>query len=185
MTAKHIRSWFFLAIFLSLMTGALLLLPPIPAAAHSLLEERTEEPACNSCHDNLYYNYDLGKHFCIANARTRCVDCHGGDPTSLDKTSAHMNMEAYPVRGSDISKCLTCHPEDCDIYVDKFKTVAGFRQVKLVSESTYSTTPEPISASYPAELIGQARSWQEDLTISFAVVLLLAGGLLLFKIIRR
>jgi len=184
MTALRNRGWFVSAITLTMLIGALWLHYPTPAAALSLPEEGTEEPACNSCHDNLYYNHDLGKYYCVANARTRCVDCHGGDPTSLDKNKAHMNMEAFPVRGSDLSKCLSCHPEDCDTYVEKFSAVAGFRQSKPVQGSTYSTTPEPITASFPAELAGQARSWQADLTISFALVIVLAGGFLLFKLIR-
>ena len=184
MSPKCFRSWFVSVILLTIISGTLWLTPPTPVAALSQLKENTEEPACNSCHDNLYYNHDLGKYYCVANARTRCVACHSGDPTSLDKAIAHMNMEAYPVRGSDLSKCLSCHPRDCDKYVDKFAAVAGFRQAKLVPESIYSTTPELGSASFPAELVGKARSWQEDLTISFALVLVLAGGFLLFKLFR-
>jgi hypothetical protein len=61
----------------------------------------------------------------------RCVECHGGDPTSLQKEEAHTNRKAHPIINEDVSKCQECHPEQCNERVEIFDTVAGISEVRV------------------------------------------------------
>jgi hypothetical protein len=84
---------------------------------------------CIKCHEDLYFLHDTGNWFCLRESPMRCVDCHDGDPTSLNKEEAHANRQAHPVLNEDISKCQECHPEKCDEHVAKFDQVAGISKV--------------------------------------------------------
>jgi hypothetical protein len=84
---------------------------------------------CINCHENLYYLHDTGNWFCIRESPMRCVDCHGGDPSSLKQEEAHASRIAHPVIDEDVSKCQECHPAECDERVRKFDQVAGISDV--------------------------------------------------------
>lgn len=137
------------------------------------------ESACNNCHDNQYYLYDRGKAYCVAHARTRCVDCHNGDPSALDKATAHTNLVALPVRAGDDSKCRSCHPQDVKARVERFAAIAGFSPAADVPQSVYNYMPSMVSSAAPTISAGDDLSWQAKIMISLATVLLLAGGLVL------
>lgn len=137
------------------------------------------ESACNNCHDNQYYLYDRGKAYCVTHARTRCVDCHDGDPTALDKATAHTNLVAWPVRAGNDSKCQSCHPQDVKARVERFAAIAGFSSAADIPQGAYTFTPSPVSSAAPTVLAGDDLSWQAKILISLATVLLLAGGLVL------
>lgn len=113
-----------------------------PAQAQ-VVSPGTDEPACLSCHENLYYLHDTGKHYCLTAARTRCVDCHGGDPVAFQKDAAHTGRSAHPILADDISRCQTCHPQDAAAHVETFARVAGFSPVVLrVAAPVPVTQPE-------------------------------------------
>jgi hypothetical protein len=61
----------------------------------------------------------------------RCVDCHGGDPSSLKQEEAHTNRTAHPVINENVSKCRECHPAECEDRVREFDQVAGISNVRV------------------------------------------------------
>jgi cytochrome c553 len=182
MSTKCFANWFVLGILAVTAIGVfLLVLPAQASSAQPQPNTAAAEPACNSCHDNLYYNYDLGKLYCVSEARTRCVDCHAGDPTTLDKEAAHTNMEAHPVWDGNVSRCQSCHPQDCAAHVERFAVIAGFRPINYVPQSAYSFTPSPLSTAVPAAAVEEELSWQAKLLLGVAAILLFFGWPLLSK----
>jgi hypothetical protein len=151
MFTKRFMIRFVLGLLGVVVIGAVAMILPAQAAPIQVQSyAAVSEPACNSCHDSGYYNYDLGKAYCVGSARTRCVDCHDGDPTALDKAVAHANLVAYPVINGDDSRCQSCHPEDSAARVERFAAIAGFRSIHFVTESTYNFTPQTVSTAAPA-----------------------------------
>lgn len=109
-----------------------------------------EGSTCLSCHENLYYLYDTGKWFCVAKAPMDCVNCHGGDPTTLDQTAAHQHRTAHPIINGDTTTCQQCHTEDCADRVQQFDRIAGISQNIKVAVSTQpqvAAAPPPIVQS--------------------------------------
>lgn len=116
----------------SLLTVILSLSQTYPSLAEG---ESPDSPTkCITCHENLYYLHDTGKHYCISEASQRCTDCHEGDPTTTDKEAAHQGRSAHPVINGDTSKCQECHPNDCAEHVVKFNTLAGIQPVVVAIE---------------------------------------------------
>jgi hypothetical protein len=105
------------------------------------------------------------------------VDCHNGDPTALDKATAHTNLVAWPVRAGDYSKCQSCHPQDTEARVKKFAAIAGFSSAVDVHQVAYKFTPSPVSSAFPNISEDVEPSWQAKILISLAGVLLLVGAL--------
>jgi len=143
------------------------------------------ESACNNCHDNQYYLYDRGKAYCVAQARTRCVDCHDGDPTALDKATAHTDLVAKPVIAGDYSRCQSCHPQDTIGRVERFATIAGFSQSAFVAQSVYNYAPSPVSNADPTILTNEDLPWQTITLICLATVFLLIGVLVLSRLFHH
>lgn len=130
-------------LFAVLLGVAGLLLAARPAqAALTVLEQ--EPPACLSCHENLYYNYDTGKHYCLTEAATRCVDCHAGDPQALDEETAHAGLVVHPILNGDISRCQSCHVQDAQQHVDVFAALAGYSEtVHIAGQAAPALPSEP------------------------------------------
>jgi hypothetical protein len=150
----------------SLLAFGLALSLTVPALAQ---EEAPESPSnCIVCHENLYYLYDTGKHFCVTEARQRCSDCHGGDPSATDKDAAHHHRSAHPVVNEDVSTCQQCHPNDCDDYVQKFAQVAGISPVFVAAKPDLMRV-EPVAATRQPE---PPASWSMFLPILAGAVLI-------------
>jgi len=157
MCSKRIFS---LGRLIGLMGAALLVMlgsePPLAHAQEATLI--ADLGTCIKCHENLYFLHDTGNWFCIRESPMRCVDCHGGDPSSLKQEEAHAGREAHPVINEDVSKCQECHPAECDERVAKFDQVAGISKVliavsyqpkpTIISEQSFDVQPgEPVE--YP------------------------------------
>lgn len=101
---------------------------------------------CIVCHENLYFLHDTGNWFCLKESPMACVDCHGGDPNTLDKNLAHTNRAAHPVINEDVSKCRQCHPEECSDRVTIFNQSAGISNVLVAAPYTpsYSVDAAPV-----------------------------------------
>jgi hypothetical protein len=115
-----------------------------PASVHA--QESTpkvDHGTCIKCHEDLYFLHDTGNWFCIRESPMRCVDCHGGDPTSLKQEEAHINRKAHPIINEDVSKCQECHPAECDERVTKFDQVAGISDVLVA----VPYQPKPVPAA--------------------------------------
>jgi hypothetical protein len=122
---------FYPSLFASLMVVTLLFIPSVePSGVHAQEAIPTaDHGTCIKCHENLYFLYDTGNWFCIRESPMRCVDCHGGDPSSLKQEVAHANRKAHPIINEDVSKCQECHPAECDERVMEFDQVAGISNV--------------------------------------------------------
>jgi len=164
---------------------AVLVLPVQASLEQSQPNSGMVEPACNSCHDNLYYNYDMGKAYCVGSARTRCVDCHDGDPTAFDKAAAHTNLVAYPVINGDDSRCQGCHQADSAARVERFAEIAGFRQMQNITNAAYNFTPQAPSTAAPALHTIEDMTWQTKLLISLTTILIFAGGFLVSRLFHH
>lgn len=103
----------------------------------------TDHGTCIKCHEDLYFLHDTGNWFCIRESPMRCVDCHGGDPSSLNQEEAHTNRKSHPIINEDISKCQECHPAECDERLAKFDQVAGISQVLVAVP--YQPTLVPVA----------------------------------------
>lgn len=118
----------------------LMLSVPLPAAA----EDPVPAPNngnCILCHEDLYYLHDTGNWFCLNESPMACVDCHGGNPGTLDKELAHARRAAHPIINEDVDKCRQCHPDECYDRVELFDQKAGISDVLVAIAFTpaYST----------------------------------------------
>lgn len=96
---------------------------------------------CVTCHEDLYLLHDTGNWFCLKESPMTCVDCHGGDPNTLDKELAHANRATHPILNEDVTKCQQCHPDKCDERVEFFDQTAGISRilVAIPHAPSYST----------------------------------------------
>ena len=94
------------------------------------------ESRCTVCHSEIKPAYMGNRH---AEAGVTCVECHGGDPTTLDEAQAHADEAAYrgtPTRQQQPRLCAGCHsdPERMKPYgiatdqYDKYLTSSHGRQ---------------------------------------------------------
>jgi len=113
------------------MVVALLFIPSVePSGVHAQAATPiADQGTCIKCHENLYFLHDTGNWFCIRESPMRCVDCHGGDPSSLKQEEAHVNRKVHPIINEDVSKCQECHPAECNERVMRFDQVAGISDV--------------------------------------------------------
>lgn len=111
-------------------------------------------PNCMSCHENLYYNYDTGKHYCVSEAAERCTNCHGGDPQAVTMEAAHQDRSAHPIINDNTTKCAECHVDDCAAHVETFHQLAGMNEVVYIAAPlTPSSEIQALSQS-PVEPTG-------------------------------
>lgn len=183
MSTKRFATWS--AIGSTLILAILLVLPASAAPSQARPEDTAGEPACNTCHDNLYYLHDSGKAYCTNEARSRCVDCHGGDPVALDEASAHAGMVAHPVTNGDITSCQNCHPQDYEAHIQTFGDIAGYSTRTRLSLASYQFTPPAVPESTLSELAGEETSLPAKILLGLAAVLVFAGGLALSKFLSR
>jgi len=127
----------------ALFTGGLILLIALsmPATVHAD-GPAPDNGSCIKCHENLYFLHDTGNWFCLKESPMTCVDCHGGDSTTMTKELAHANRAAHPVINDDVSKCQQCHPEQCAERVEIFDQTAGISNVLVAAPYTPSYSSE-------------------------------------------
>ncbi|MFB6285988.1 MAG: cytochrome c3 family protein [Candidatus Bipolaricaulia bacterium] len=66
---------------------------------------------CTVCHSEIKPDYKGNRH---AEAGVTCVQCHGGDPTTLDEAQAHADDAGYrgtPTRQEQPLLCAGCHSD--------------------------------------------------------------------------
>jgi hypothetical protein len=158
-----------------------------PASVHA--QESTpqvDHGTCIKCHEDLYFLHDTGNWFCIRESPMCCVDCHGGNPTSLSKEEAHANRKAHPIINDDISKCRECHPAQCTERVAKFDQVAGISNVLIAVP--YEPKPVPVSEQLPSQppVINSVEfiNWISAMEM-ITPVLLISLGLVIYLVHRR
>ncbi len=55
-----------------------------------------------------------------------CWNCHGGNDTTRDQTSAHVGVARNPLEDAHTS-CYACHPQDCQRRAAQYATLLDFR----------------------------------------------------------
>lgn len=168
MSQKNLRYKFFL------LGGAILV---VLTALSMPSAVRADDPVpvpdngnCMVCHENLYFLHDTGNWFCLKESPMACVDCHGGNPNTLDKNLAHTKRAAHPVINNDVSKCQQCHPEECSERVAFFDQTAGISNVLVAA---------PYAPSYSADAVPAWEIREESNNLlpfwEFIPLLLVAG----------
>lgn len=107
--------------------------------------DETVTNSCLTCHEDLYYLHDTGKWYCITEHKDRCVNCHEGDPTSLNKDASHQGLIVHPQRNNG-EKCLQCHPQDSAAHLEKFSSLGGCNEV---SASVAYKPAQPVALGAP------------------------------------
>ena len=104
---------------------------------------------CVTCHEDLYFLHDTGNWFCLKESPMACVDCHGGDPNTLDKDLAHTKRAPHPIINEDVTKCQQCHPEQCTERVALFDKAAGISNVLVAAPYTPSYASQVLEKGFP------------------------------------
>ena len=100
--------------------------------------EGPDASSCSNCHAQEDPVNENGEWHIIHANKDICLNCHGGNGTTMDKELAHEGITAHPLE--DIyTDCHSCHP-DYDERAAQFAPILG------VTPSSCSTpTPIPIS----------------------------------------
>lgn len=104
------------------LIAVLLLQPSSRALAQG--ETPPGDENCRTCHEDLYYLHDTGKWYCLCEIPPTCIDCHGGQPVTLDEALAHAGLIANPLQNR-ATACQACHPEEHEERLAKFTRLAG------------------------------------------------------------
>ena len=108
MSRKNIfRLFLTMALLLSLiLIGGLLLVPHVSADCGT-----PPTSSCASCHSPNNHVEVMGAWNHVHLEQDICINCHGGNGTSMDKVAAHTGLVAQPL--TDIfTNCYSCHPAD-------------------------------------------------------------------------
>lgn len=152
---------------------------PLPAAqAQAATPEKDEN--CLGCHENLYYLHDTGKWYCLCSLRARCTYCHRGNPDTVIEDEAHLGLVSNPASG-DTADCQNCHPDDFEIRLEKFASLAGI-QTAYPDSFAFNTT-RPIDNQAPAAVSASFYEFREFTTwqwLGIVFVGILAVGIIYF-----
>ncbi len=202
------KSQFFILAGLALifLAGSLLLLPVPKASAQC----GSQASSCKNCHETQAQkpvNNDGTAWHTEHQQIDACVNCHAGNPQSMDKAASHTGMVPWE---SDVKAgCFTCHPDD---YMDKAQIYATTLGVTLggaapsaattqpaATASAPETTSAPAAAvvvSEPGEIdytkqynetvLGQtAINWGNVIVIVMILAIVVGGGLFVYWNERR
>lgn len=157
--------------------GALLLLAVFPHVLPVQAQEPiplSENSNCVVCHENLYLLHDTGNHFCLNESPMSCVTCHGGDPTAVTMEAAHAFRDPHPVVGADMTRCQTCHPEECSERISIFDQKAGIGNVLVVPTYDVSAGAQSLpTGNIPVSAAGVG-FWQ---VLPLSILILLSLGM--------
>jgi len=165
MLTKPVHRIFVLTTALLIVLLAMLSLP-----ARASAEGPTDavENSCLSCHENLYYLYDTGRHCCITAHKDRCVNCHEGNATAMKKEESHLGLIVHPQENNG-EKCLECHTtEVVQTRLAEMASTVGFDTV--IKAEPYTPSVQ-VAAGFPG--VAEANQFQEKLPW-------IAGALTLF-----
>ena len=121
---------------------AVLITTTTASAAQTKTTTVAANSSCFTCHEDLYYLYDLGNNYCITEHKDRCLNCHEGNPAEMNKDEAHLGLIAHPQKDNGV-QCLECHKEETAAYLAKFKSLGGYKQV--IEEPPYSPSGKPVA----------------------------------------
>jgi hypothetical protein len=126
---------------LLLLAGSLLLLPAPKANAQC----GSQASSCKNCHETQGQkpvNGDGTAWHTEHQQIDACVNCHAGNPQSMDKAASHTGMVPWE---SDVKAgCFTCHPDD---YMDKAQIYATTLGVSLGGGAPVTAATQPAAAA--------------------------------------
>jgi hypothetical protein len=165
------RKWFFLGsstIFLVAMAvlGILTALP-----VHAQCGE-SQPSSCTTCHAQEAPVNGKGEWHIIHADKDICINCHGGNGSTLDKDLAHEGLTAHPL--NDIyTDCHSCHP-DYDVRAQIFASTLG-----ITPGSCATPTPIPIgnTSGEPPSGVGNIPTNPASTTSSSQAFLIIAAML--------
>jgi hypothetical protein len=141
----------------ALLIGLLAMLS-LPARASAEKTTDAGENSCLSCHEELYYLHDSGKHCCITEHADHCVDCHEGNKAVMSKEESHQGLLAHPQENNG-EKCLECHtPEVVQTRLAEMASTVGFDTV--IKAEPYTPSVQ-VAAGFPD--VAEANHFQENL----------------------
>ena len=201
------KSQFFIltGLALLLLAGSLLLLPVQKVDAQC----GSQASSCKNCHETQAQkpvNSDGTAWHTEHQQIDACVNCHAGNPQSMDKAASHTGMVPWE---SDVKAgCFTCHPDD---YMDKAQIYATTLGVTLGGEAPSAAATQPAAAasapvttaapaaivvSEPGEIdytkqynetvLGQrAINWGDVILVVMILAIALGGGAFVYSNERR
>ncbi|HUH96363.1 MAG TPA: hypothetical protein VLZ89_03335 [Anaerolineales bacterium] len=169
MSTKLLLRSFFMASVVG--TIALLLVGVVPARAQC---GNPPPSSCTTCHAQEDPVADQGAWHSVHAHQDICINCHGGNGSTMDESLAHAGMNAQPL--SDIyTDCHSCHPD----YVDRAAPYAATLQV---TPSSCATPTSAVLGSASNGLPPSRMVMPADLASTSAapqIFLFVAGGLTL------
>ena len=124
--STKINRWIFVFLATLFFVSFTILSLPDQVSAGPVLDSTSN--SCFTCHEDLYYLHDTGKSYCLTDHTDRCMNCHEGDATVMNKDASHIGLVTHPQK-DDGAKCQQCHTEDFQARLDTFASLGGFKTV--------------------------------------------------------
>ena len=136
----------------------------------------TPSSSCTTCHAQEDPVSEKGEWHIIHASKDICINCHGGNGTTMNKDLAHENLTAHPL--DDIyTDCHSCHPGDYDLRSAIFASTLG-----ITPGGCATPTPIPVSnipgeppsggINIPTNLVSTTSSSQPFLIIGAMLMIL-------------
>ena len=137
-----------------LLAGSLLLLPVAKADAQC----GSQASSCKNCHETQAQkpvNSDGTAWHTEHQQIDACVNCHAGNPQSMDKAASHTGMVPWE---SDVKAgCFTCHPDDylakAGIYATTLGVSLGGSASAAATQPAAAASPTPATAEPAAAIV--------------------------------
>ena len=147
------------------LAGLLLLFPVNKANAQC----GSQASSCKNCHEiqaQKPVNNDGTTWHTEHQQIDACVNCHAGNPQSMDKAASHMGMVPWE---SDVKAgCFTCHPDDyldkAQVYATTLGTTLGGGAPSAAVTQPAAAPSAPVTAASPAEGIVVSEPGEIDYT---------------------
>jgi hypothetical protein len=132
--------------------------------------------SCISCHAPDGHVEVMGEWNSIHLSQDMCTNCHGGNGSTMDTDSAHVDIVAQPL--SDIyTDCHSCHPEDYAARSAQFAATLGVTPSSCETptpNAVYGESSEPPSGGIVASSghINATLRWENLSSIAGILVIL-------------
>ncbi len=131
------RKWFHIGSLITFLV-ALVVLGILTASPVHAQCGVTQPSSCTTCHAQEDPVSGNGEWHIIHASKDICINCHGGNATTMNKDLAHESLVANPL--NDIyTDCHSCHP-DYDARAQIFASTLG-----VTPGSCITPTPFPVS----------------------------------------
>jgi hypothetical protein len=161
------KSQFFILTGLALLflAGSLLLLPVPKANAQC----GSQASSCKNCHETQAQkpvNNDGTAWHTEHQQIDACVNCHAGNPQSMDKSASHTGMVPWE---SDVKAgCFSCHPDDymakAQIYATTLGVTLGGGAPSAAATQPAAAASAPVTTAAPAAAIVVSEPGEIDYT---------------------